>query len=443
RLLKTQFHVGNNGAVRVVGWVVLVLLCWILLYLLVHDEMLPGGEMFKLAVLMVVAVLAGMLAEVIKLPPLLGMLIAGVVLRSVGFFSVTGAWREVVVASREVALMVILIKAGLGLDGKALKRMSVDVLKLSLIPCIAEATAAAIAAHFIFGLPWFWAFLLGFLLSPVSPAVVVPSLLALKEKGYGEDKGIPTLVIASASIDDIASISLFGVFLAMLFSKQGDLVLQILHGPLELVIGLVAGIVWGLVSSVIPHRDDYHVTLKRSAMIGAGGLGTILGTKEAGFDGAGPLCCVTAAFVAGVLWKYQRSASQDSAIGTEIDVRQLDVSIIGSGISVIAICLSVRILMCFLVLLRGSLNWKEMAFVNMSWLPKATVQAALSPQALDIVRSQDDPDKEDLYRAGFLLTTAILAILITAPIGSIAINVSGPYLLTKHVPNNRQPETRL
>ena len=116
-------------------------------------------------------------------------------------------------------MVVILIKAGLGLDAAALKRLSFVVVRLAFMPCLVETATDAVVAHFIMGFPWLWGILLGFVLAAVSPAVVVPSLLSLQERGYGEDKGISTLVIAASSIDDIAAISGFGVVLGIIFSQ--------------------------------------------------------------------------------------------------------------------------------------------------------------------------------------------------------------------------------
>nr|CAD7194576.1 unnamed protein product [Timema douglasi] len=120
-------------------------------------------------------------------------------------------------------MVVILIKAGLGLDAGALRRLSLIVVRLAFIPCLAEAATVCLVSHFLLGYSWLWGLLLGFILGAVSPAVVVPSLLSLKEKGYGEDKGISTLVVAASSIDDIAAISGFGIVLSVIFS-QGKIV---------------------------------------------------------------------------------------------------------------------------------------------------------------------------------------------------------------------------
>ncbi|RZF34445.1 hypothetical protein LSTR_LSTR016318, partial [Laodelphax striatellus] len=253
----------------------------------------------------------------------------------------------------EVALSVILIKAGLGLDAGALLKLSFVVIRLALIPCVAEAFAAAFISHYLLGYPWIWGLCLGFMLSAVSPAVVVPVLLSLKERGFGEAKGISTLVIAASSIDDIAAISIFGICLGMLFS-EGDIAEQLIHGPIEILIGASSGILWGMLSAYFPHRLDNLVVFKRSVMVGGGGLVAVLGSHLIGYAGAGPLACITASFTASLCWKMQGWSSSHNPvadvystiwlilqpmlfglIGAEIDLTQLRLDTLGYGMAVI------------------------------------------------------------------------------------------------------------
>nr|CAD7453669.1 unnamed protein product [Timema tahoe] len=202
---------------------ILLLLLWGVLYTLFKDLVAPRGPLFQMLFLFILAYLAGQFTSLCRLPPLLGMLVTGIALRNVGFFHMTGIFVDLVSTLRNTAMVVILIKAGLGLDAGALRRLSLIVVRLAFIPCLAEAATVCLVSHFLLGYSWLWGLLLGFILGAVSPAVVVPSLLTLKEKGYGEDKGISTLVVAASSIDDIAAISGFGIVLSVIFS-QGKIV---------------------------------------------------------------------------------------------------------------------------------------------------------------------------------------------------------------------------
>lgn len=454
--LKKQFAnpcgCSNNLTVKILSAAVILLLLWGLLYTLVKQEAAPGGGLFQLIVLVLLGYIGGQIVKLAKLPPLLGMLITGIILKTIGFFKVSGVYVNIVITLREVALSVILIKAGLGLDPAALVRLSLVVLRLACCPCVAEALGAAAVAHFVLGYPWVWGLLVGFMLSAVSPAVVVPTLLKLKEQGYGRDKGISTLVIAASSLDDVIAITLFGVFLSMVFST-GDITTQILQGPIDLIIGLICGIAWGLMAGCLPHRDDNLVVYKRAVMVGGGGLCAVLGSELLHVPGAGPLACITSAFVAGICWKLQGWPSEKNPvqsifsvawhvlqpvlfglIGAEIDLNIIQWDTVAYGLCVIAGGLFVRIITCCLVVLGGNLNMKEMIFVNLAWLPKATVQAALAPEALDMVRREPNPAEEDLIRGSQILTIAVLSILITAPIGAIGLSLAGPRFLSKDLP---------
>ena len=163
---------------------------------------------------------------------------------------------------RQIALAVILIRAGLGLDLPTLIKRKGLVLRLAVCPTVVEATCVGLIAHFVLDFPWAWSFLLGFVVAPVSPAVVVPRLLALREQGYGVEKGIPTIIIASASLDNIVAISLFGVCLGFAMA-EGSLVMTIFQGPLEILMGLVAGVLWGGSIGVL-FSSDHQVCVCRA-----------------------------------------------------------------------------------------------------------------------------------------------------------------------------------
>ncbi|XP_065224147.1 sodium/hydrogen exchanger 9B2-like isoform X2 [Planococcus citri] len=378
------------------------------------------------------------------------MLLCGIAMRNFGFFQVTGVYIEIVATIRQVTLTAILILAGLGLDASALKRLSMVVARLALIPCFTEAFGAAIAAHYVMGMPWIWGLLLGFELGAVSPAIVIPALQTIKEKGYGESKGISTLLIAASSLDDIVCISIFGVLLGLIFS-QGELVSNIIQGPIEVAIGIVVGLGWGFISACIPHRNDNHVTFKRSLMVGGGGLVCVLGGQLIGYAGAGPLAAIISTFLASLCWKWQGWSNtynpvQDvfsniwivleplllGLIGTEINFADISLNSLWQALAVLGLCSIGRIIASTIVVLGANLSFKEMIFMILAWLPKATVQAALGPVALDLANKTGRDD--DIQWAQNILTIVVLSILITATIGAIGITVGGPRLLTKDPP---------
>jgi len=447
--ISGQCGLEQNRCLRLTCAIVLLLLMWALLFtILGHEVTPPSGNLFQLIVLTLIAYICGQVVALCHLPPLLGMMIAGIALRSCGFFNVYGVYQEIVAKIREIALTVILIKAGLGLDGPALLKLSFVVIRLAFVPCVAETVGAAIITHYLLGWSWLWGLLLGFMLGAVTPAVVVPALLALKERGYGEDKGISTLVIAAASLDDILAISAFGVCLGMIF-LEGDIVSKLLQGPIEMVLGLTLGIVGGTTVGFIPHKDDKYIIWKRSALIGIGSLCFVLGSELLHYPGAGPFACIVATFIANQCWKIQGWSNTYNPvskvftkvwlvlqpmlfglIGAEIDVRTLEGSVVGEGVVVLLGAILFRTIFCSIALLGANLNWKEILFVNIAWLPKATVQAALGPVALDMARKLEEPNPDYLDKGSKVLTFAVLSILITAPLGAIGITLTGPVLLS-------------
>ncbi|KAL1458445.1 hypothetical protein WDU94_008599 [Cyamophila willieti] len=449
RFLQCPLNCFSPTLISYLTWVMIVFLFWGLLFCVLNSDAIPGGPAFNICLLIIVAQIFGKAVEYMKLPSLLGMLIAGIFMKNVGLFSVDGVYEEIVILLREIALACILIKAGLGLDAAALLKLSFVVIRLALLPCLAEATGATLASHFLLGFPWLWGMLLGFILSAVSPAVVVPTLLELKEQGYGNDKSISTLVIAASSVDDIAAISMFGVLLGCLFS-EGDLTSKIVQGPLEVLIGVVWGLLMGLALACFPHREDKYVVTKRSILLGGVCTLAVLGSQVIDKAGAGPLGCIITAFMAGVCWKMQGWSNDYNPvadvfafiwnmlqitlfglIGTEIDLWKMDVNVIFAGFFVLLVGLTFRIFACCIALIGAKLSLKEVLFVNLAWLPKATVQAALAPVALNLVKnSKMEGTPENTY-ASSILTIAVLSILITAPLGAIGITYGGTRLLHK------------
>ena len=328
------------------------------------------------------------------------------------------------------------------------------VFRLAFTPCLAETLTVAVASHFLLGFPWIWGFMLGFVLAAVSPAVVVPCLLGLQERGYGVDKGIPTLVIAAASVDDVLAISGFTILLGITFKPNQDIIAIIFQGPKEVAIGLLFGIAWAILSTLFPGKDDKIMGKLRFGMVFLGGLLAYFGSKSLQLDGAGALAVLVMAFVAGIGWRKRGWSNENMVtstlsdlwmifqpilfglIGTEIRVSELDPETVGYGLAVLAIGLTIRIIVSYLAVLGGDLSMKERIFVALAWLPKATVQAALGPVALDSLYNSDLEESSELFQTrknlGLqVLTIAVLVILITAPIGSVAITLTGPRLLNK------------
>ncbi|XP_063012498.1 sodium/hydrogen exchanger 9B2-like isoform X2 [Melospiza melodia melodia] len=438
--------------------VAFVVLVWAVVWSITGAECLPGGNLFGILFLYFFAVIGGKIFGFIKigtlppLPALLGMLLAGFLIRNTPFISdfvqINLRWSA---ALRNIALSIILTRAGLGLDPKALKKLKAVCLRLAFGPCLSETGTAAVLAFLFLHLPWQWGFILGFVLGAVSPAVVVPSMLILQAGGYGVEKGVPTLLMAAGSIDDILAITGFNTCLGMAFSS-GSTLYNVLRGVLEVTVGIAAGGILGMFIRYFPSHDQASLAWKRSYFILGLSMFAVFGSIYFGFPGSGGLCTLVLAFVAGVGWSDEKREIEKivavawnifqpflfGLIGAEVSITSLRPETVGLCVAILGIALVVRIIATFLMVSFAGFNFKEKVFVSLAWIPKATVQAAIGSLALDTARQHQDEQKEKYGMD--VLTVAFLAILITAPIGALVIGLAGPRLLQKAQTKSKEDE---
>jgi len=348
---------------------------------------------------------------------------------------------------RSICLTVILLMAGLELDPVALWNLSGMVVRATFIPCFVEAIAVAVFSHYILYFEWSVGFMLGFVLAAVSPAVIIPSLMNLSERGYGVAKGIPTLVIAACSADDVVAISGFGIFLGITFNKEAPILKLVFHGPIEVLLGLSFGIFWGILAQWIPNRNHKNMVFFRFLILFSGGLIALFGAHLIHYDGAGGLATIIMAFIAGMRWRKEGWGDHNpvskifrkmwiilepiifALIGTEIQLDKIDPATLGKGVLVLMLALILRMIGTFFAVSCGTLTTKEKIFMAFAWLPKATVQAALGPIFLDNAL-KNGLGQEYIETGEQILTLAVLSILITAPLGAVSILALGPKLLS-------------
>lgn len=416
------------------------------------DTAAPGGQLFALAVLTIVAYFGGiLLMKITTLPALIGMLIVGIAMKNLGFVHFDESYQHVTSYIRKIALTIILTRAGLDLDPIALKKYFLTVIKLALVPWTFECVLCAVLAYFFLGLPWDWAFLLSSIVAAVSPAVIVPCLFRLREKGYGVSKGIPTLVLAVSGVDDAASVAVFGIVSSIMFSSV-SVTMNIIQGPLSVVGGILLGVVCGYLVKFLPERNDAFVVPLRVLLVLTGGLMMVLGSEEIGWGGAGPLAVIAFAFIAGKNWSEQGWELEDNPVatafeifwmffepmlfgvtGAQVVIAELEPHLVLVGGGILVACAILRAMVTSASAVRSNLNMKEKIFVGLAWMAKATVQAALGPVALDEVRKMSgiEPDSVLFQYAETIVTVCVLSIVITAPIGAIVITLAGPKLLSK------------
>ncbi len=386
----------------------------------------------SIMLILLLGTVASKIFQKIKLPGLLGMILVGVLIGPYGYRlldpkSILNNSASI----RMLALIIILLRAGLGLDKDTLKRVGRPAIRMSAIPCLLEGFTITFVANKLLKLPILEAGMLGFIIAAVSPAVVVPSMLYFKEKGLGAKKGIPTIVLAGASIDDVFAITIFTSFLGMAKDNDEGILSQIIKIPIE----IIGGILLGAISGYILYKVFSLVKLglseleKLIILISTAIAIVIIGDA---IHISGLLAVMTLGFT--LLNKDRKIASELEGklnkiwsfaqiflfvlIGAEVNIKvAMEAGII--GIIVIVIGLIGRSIGVIIALRGSELNVKEKIFCAIAYMPKATVQAAIG----------GIPLAAGISSGGIILAIAVLAIMITAPIGLIGINLSGPKLL--------------
>lgn len=403
----------------------------------------------SLAILIILSLIFSRLFEKMQLPGLIGMLIAGILIGDSSgdyFYHILNnneynllKWvfvnEKVFQFSpefRNLCLIIILFRAGLGIDRDNLKKIGYPALKMSIIPGLFEASIIMYSAHIILNLPIIETSLLAFVIAAVSPAVIVPAMLNLKENGIGNKKDVPTLVLASASIDDLVAISLFGVCLSLNLNSAGNsydwVVIKI---PSMIISGILFGYLIGLFFIKINNLINLSVVYKFITLL-VTGIFLCHFEKISPFPFSSLLSIITIAYIINDkdkllsselskkfnnLWKFSELLLF-SLIGAEVDVTlAFEIGLL--GLLIFLLGLFGRSIGVWISLVGSILNKREKLFCVMAFLPKATVQAAIGGTALAV----------GIASGGLILSMAVLSILVTAPLGSIAIKIWAEKLL--------------
>lgn len=368
-----------------------------------------------------------------KLPGLLGMLLLGAFMGPFGFNMINSSLLEISSDLRMIALVVILIRAGFGIKKETLNKVGVSALKLSFIPGVLEGIAIMYVASSLLKIPRIEAGMLGFILAAVSPAVIVPSMLGFIERDRGTKKGIPTLILAGASIDDVVAITIFSAIVGIYGGKSINVYRQLINIPLSIVLGILVGLIFSVILLYIFNR--YHIrNTKKTIMILAAAI--IIKSLEDVLHDVIPIASLLGVMVIGfmILESKPKLAEALSSkfskiwvfaeillfvlVGAQVNIYlAADAGVL--GLIIIAIGLAARSIGVFLSLLGTDLNLKEKLFCVVAYIPKATVQAAIGAVPLSI----GAPSGE------LILALAVLAIVVTAPLGAIGIRIAGERFL--------------
>ncbi len=385
--------------------------------------------LLNFCIILLLALILSALFEKINLPGLLGMLIVGVILGPSVLDYIHPVILEVSSELRTFALIVILLRAGLGIKRDALNQVGKSALLMSFIPGFFEGGAIILVAHYVVGLGFLESGILGFIIAAVSPAVVVPQMLRLKQLRYGEKRQIPTMILAGASLDDIVAITIYSAFLAIYLGDGKAVIGEVLKVPLGIAVGIGAGLVIGLIMMAVFRKYKIRDT-KKVMMILI--VGVVFNSLEGYLVINTLLGIMTIGFI--LLEKMPDLANRLSAkfnkvwvlaeiilfvlIGARVDI---GVSIEAglTGLLIITIGLIFRSIGVWIALSPSMLTNREKIFSTVAYMPKATVQAAIGAVPLTMGVESGD----------YILAVAVLAILITAPLGAIAIRLLAPRCL--------------
>lgn len=383
--------------------------------------------LISIALILLVGMFMGWLCKKIKLPGLLGMLFTGIILGPYVLNFIDDSILSISADLRKIALIIILTRAGLSLDIKDLKKVGRPAVLMCFIPACFEMTGMVLLAPRILGISTLDAAIMGAVVAAVSPAVVVPKMIKLMEEGYGVKQGIPQLILAGASVDDVFVIVMFTAFTGL---AQGEAVSlkSFVNVPLSVITGIFVGLAAGCLLAKFFEKVHIRDTSKVMILLS---VSFILVTAEDYAADMIPFASLIGVMAAGISLQKKREvvAKRLSSkfnklwvvseimlfvlVGAAVDIQYA----VKAGIAPVFLIFSVlifRMTGVFVCLLKTKLNIKERAFCMLAYMPKATVQAAIGGLPLAM----------GLSCGNIVLSVAVIAILITAPLGAFCVDMT-------------------
>lgn len=394
----------------------------------------------SLALIFLVGLAAAAICQQLRLPRIIGMLFTGILLGPCVLNWLDPSILSISADLRQMALIIILIKAGLSLDLADLKKVGRPAVLMSCLPASCEILAFFLLAPALLGVSRIEAAVVGAVLGAVSPAVVVPRMVQLMESGHGTDKSIPQMILAGASCDDIFVIVLFSTFTGMAQGGHAD-PMDFVQIPVSILLGVALGVAAGWVLSLFfetayAHKHCVRNSMKVIILLGASFLLMAVETWVKPWVSVSGLLAVVAMactlkirsieFVSkrlsekfGKLW-LAAEVVLFVLVGAAVDLRYtLEAGPAAILMILLALCFrAVGVLLC---LLGTPLDRKERLFCIIAYLPKATVQAAIGSVPLAM----------GLACGPIVLSVAVLAILITAPLGALGMDLTYRKLLRR------------
>ena len=390
--------------------------------------------LLSISLILILGMFMGWICRKMKLPALLGMLITGIILGPYGLNLLDGSILGISAELRKIALIIILTRAGLGLDLSGLKKIGRPAVLMCFVPASFELLGMILLAPKLMGLSVLESAVMGAVLAAVSPAVVVPRMVKLMDEGYGVKEGIPQLILAGASVDDVYVIVLFSTFVGMM-QGEGASILKFVNIPVSIFGGIAIGLLLGVLLAYFFKKVHIRDTSKVLIILS---ISFLLVVMEDKLTTAITFSSLIAVMFIGIGLQKKREAVAERLsvkygklwvaaevflfvlVGATVNIEYLGK--VGSKAFVVIIgALIFRMFGVFVCLLGTGLKRKERLFAMVAYTPKATVQAAIGGIPLALGFACGDT----------VLTMAVLAIVLTAPLGAFAIDLSYKKLLNK------------
>ncbi len=383
--------------------------------------------LYSLGLLLFFGLMGSKLFQYFKLPGLLGMLLTGIIIGPFGLDLLDDTLLAISYDIRVIALIIVLLRAGLGLNHEKLKDAGKTSLFMAFIPSLLEGFAVLLFAMIIFDFSFVQAGILGFIIAAVSPAVVVPAMLDLIKRNIGMNKSVPVMVLSAASIDDVVAITLFSTFLGAYLGSNASVALQVLNIPIAIILGIIIGFVIGAILLFFFKKYSIRDSQKVIILLASG---MFLVSLENALENVIMIAAYLGVMAIGIavsegkpILGKRLSIKFDKIwviaeillfvlVGAAVNP-SLAFDVLGVGFLLIVIGLTFRSLGVMIATSKSGYALKEKWFCVVAYWPKATVQAAIGAIPLSLGVSGGE----------LILALSVLSIIVTAPFGAVLIKV--------------------
>lgn len=388
----------------------------------------------SLSLIFLLGLSLGKIFNRLKLPSLLGMILTGMILSPFALNLLDESILAISPDLRQLALIIILTRAGLSLDIEDLKKVGRPAVLMCFVPACFEILGVLVIAPKVLGITYLEAAIMGSVIAAVSPAVIVPRMIKIMEEGYGKERSIPQLILAGASVDDVFVIVLFTAFTSL--ATGGEVTpASFLQIPISIILGIVLGAFIGIWLTIFFRKFHMRDTVKLIIIISISCLMIELQNRLEDIIPISGLLAIMSMGIA-IYQRYHVLAKRLSVkynklwvaaevllfvlVGASVDLQYAFKAGIFAVVIVIG-ALAFRMVGVLICMIRTKLSKKERVFCMLAYTPKATVQAAIGaiPLAMGLACGQQ------------VLTVAVLSILITAPFGAICVDHFYKKLLIK------------